>query len=188
MNYEAVVIGVSAGGMQALKFIFSNLSNNFTLPVIVVQHLHSHSDGFLARHLNENSSLHIKEAEEKEMIKPSTVYIAPPNYHLMIEDDKTLSLSVEARVNYCRPSIDILFESAAEVYGSKLIGIILTGANDDGAKGMKKIKTHGGLTVIQDPATAEVGIMPSAALKHTKVDHVLTLEEIVKFFEKLNKA
>ncbi len=188
MNYEAVVIGVSAGGMQALKFIFSNLSNNFTIPVIVVQHLHSHSDGFLTHHLNENSSLHIKEAEEKEMIKPSTVYIAPPNYHLMIEDDKTLSLSIEARVNYCRPSIDILFESAVDVYGSKLIGIILTGANDDGAKGMKKIKTHGGLTVIQDPATAEVGIMPLAVLKHTKVDHVFKLEEIVKFLEKLNKT
>jgi two-component system chemotaxis response regulator CheB len=178
MIYEAVVIGVSAGGINALKIIFTNISKNFKLPVIVVQHLHPHSDSFLAEYLNSLSLLHIKEAEDKEQICPGTVYIAPANYHLLVEEDRTLSLNTDERINYSRPSIDVLFNSAADVYGSKLIGIILTGANDDGVTGMKKIKKYGGLTIVQDPKSAEVDFMPLSVLEKVPVDHVLALEKI----------
>ena len=178
MVYKAVVIGVSAGGINALKVIFTNISENFKLPVIVVQHLHAHSDTFLANYLNSLSHLHIKEAEDKEQICAGTAYIAPANYHLLIEEDRTLSLNTDERVNYSRPSVDVLFNSAADVYGSKLIGIVLTGANDDGVTGMKRIKKYGGLTIVQDPKNAEVDYMPRSVLKEVPVDYVLTLEKI----------
>jgi two-component system chemotaxis response regulator CheB len=114
-------------------------------------------------------------------------YFAPPNYHLLIEEDHTFSLSIEGRVNYSRPSIDVLFESALDAYCSKLIGIILTGANNDGSRGLKKIKDCGGLAIVQDPKTAEVSAMPEAALKISKIDHVLQLEEIAPFLIKITE-
>ena len=187
MNYEAIVMGASAGGMNALQTILKCLNKKISIPVIIVQHLHPEGDDFMARHLNTICPLYVKESENREAIKPGIAYLAPPNYHLLIEKDKTFSFSTEDRVNYCRPSIDVLFESAADVYGSKLIGIILTGANNDGAVGMMIIKKHGGLTVVQDPSTAEVGIMPSSALQLTTVDYILPLEEIGPFLLNINK-
>ena len=186
MFYEAVVIGVSAGGINALKVIFTNISENFKLPVIIVQHLHPHSDTFLVEYLNSLSHLHIKEAEDKEQICAGTVYIAPANYHLLIEEDRTLSLNTDERVNYSRPSIDVLFKSAADVYQSKLIGIILTGANDDGVAGMKLIKKYGGLTVVQDPKNAEADYMPLSVLKEVTVDHIVDLDIIGILFKKIS--
>jgi len=183
MQYESVVIGVSAGGINALKVIFANLSEKFKIPVIVVQHLHPHSDTFLPNYLNSLSQLQIKEAEDKELICTGTVYIAPANYHLLIEEDKTLSLNTDEKVNYSRPSIDVLFNSAVDVFNSKLIGIILTGANDDGVIGMKKIKKNGGLTIVQDPKNAEVDFMPLSVLKEVSVDYVLNLEKISSLLE-----
>lgn len=180
-KFDAVVIGVSAGGMRALKTIIPAFPPSFGLSVTVVQHLWRTSDGYLPRSLNTLSRVHVKEAEEKEMLKPGYVYIAPSNYHLMIEKDKSLSLSVDERVNYSRPSIDILFESAADTFGSHLIGVILTGANADGSQGLKAIKDAGGLTIVQDPATAEVGTMPQAALDLVAADYTLPLEEIGPF-------
>ena len=144
MDYKAIVIGASAGGMKALQTILKCLNKNFPIPVIIVQHLHPQGDDFMARHLDTTCPMRVKESENREMIEPGTVYLAPPNYHLLIEKDKTFSFSTENRVNYCRPSIDVLFESAADVYGSNLIGIILTGANNDGALGLKIIKKQGG--------------------------------------------
>lgn len=177
-RYEAVVIGVSAGGLKALSTICSFLPADFPLSIIVVQHMHPNSDNFLAHHLNEICPVKVKQADEKERIESGVIYIAPPNYHLLIEEDKAFSLTVDAPVNFARPSIDVLFESAADVYGGYLIGIILTGANDDGSRGLKKIKESGGLTIVQDPKTAEAAAMPQAARAAAKPDHVLPLEEI----------
>jgi two-component system chemotaxis response regulator CheB len=177
-TYEAVVIGTSSGGMDALTTLLSVLSDTLVLSTIIVQHMHPHSDDFLARHLHEICQLTVKQAEEKEPIAPGIVYIAPANYHLLIEADKTFSLSNTKRVNYARPSIDVLFETAADVYGARLIGIILTGANNDGSQGLKTIKECGGLTIVQDPATAEADSMPKAAIEATTVDYVLSLQEI----------
>ena len=186
MLYKAVVIGVSAGGINALKEIFTILSEKFKLPVIVVQHLHPHSDSFLPNYLDSICKVNVKEAEDKEQICEGIIYTAPANYHLLIEEDYTLSLNTDEKVNYSRPSIDVLFNSAADAYQSELIGIILTGANDDGVLGMKKIKKYGGLTIVQDPKSAEAEFMPSAVIKHIQVDHILTLEKIGHLLEELN--
>ena len=195
MQYEAIVIGVSFGGMNALKFIFSALPAGFTSPIIIVQHVSAHSDNEWIKLLNEKSNLTIKEADEKEKIERGKVYIAPANYHLLIEWDKTFSLTIDERVNFARPSIDVLFESAAEAYKNKLIGVILTGANNDGAKGIKRIKEYGGLAIIQDPETAESSTMPASAIaaclygrQAIEPDYILSLEKIVQLLIKIDKS
>ncbi len=185
LKFEAIVIGISVGGMNALSTILPCLPGNFALTVIIVQHLHPSSGSYLARTLNERCKLTVKEADEKEEIKPGLVYIAPPDYHLLIEDNRTFSFCVGERVNYTRPSIDVLFESASDVYFSRLIGIILTGANNDGSQGLKIIKERGGLTIVQDPETAESAFMPRAAIAATEVEHILPLEQIGPFLVKL---
>jgi two-component system chemotaxis response regulator CheB len=177
-RYEAVVIGASSGGVKALSSIISCLGDTFPFPVMVVLHIHPHADAGLVRLLDTRYPIHVKEADEKEPAHAGVVYFAPPNYHLLVEEERTLSLSVEERVNHSRPSIDLLFETAAEAYGTGLIGIVLTGANHDGAQGLKRIVECGGMAVVQNPATAEAMAMPEAALKVTPVDHVLPLEEI----------
>ena len=180
-KYNAVVIGVSAGGINAMEKILPRLPEGFHLPLIIVQHISPHSDNFMVKHFNSISNITVKEAEEKEKITPGVAYFAPANYHLLIEDDYTFSLSVEDKVNFSRPSIDVLFETAVYVYCSSLVGIILTGANNDGSRGLKMIKDCGGLTIVQNPETAEVSAMPEAALKATTVDYSLNLEEIASF-------
>ncbi len=187
MKYEAIVIGVSSGGINAMKVIFSLLPKGFNTPIIIVQHLGAHSDNQLIKLLNDKSNLSIKEADEKEKIENGKVYIAPPNYHLIIERDKTFSLSVDEPVNYARPSIDILFESAAEAYRDKLIGVILTGSNSDGTVGFKKINEYEGLTIAQDPKTAESAYMPASAIAAIKPDYILSLEDIIKLLIKIDK-
>jgi len=186
MNYEAIVIGVSSGGMKAMKVMFSLLPKEFNTPIIIVQHISSQSENLWIRLLNDKSNLYIKEADEKESIENGKVYIAPPNYHLLIERDKTFSLTIDERVNYARPSIDVLFESAAEAYKSKLIGVILTGSNNDGTNGLKRIKEYGGLTIVQDPATAESSYMPASAIAVVQMDYILTLENIIKLLIKID--
>ncbi len=185
MNYDAVVMGVSAGGLKALTILFKELKDNFALPVLLVQHLHASSDDYLVRHLAAVSKMVIKEADEKETIERGNVYIAPPNYHLLVEEDRTLSLTTDERVNFCRPSIDVLFETAVETFGQKLVGVILTGANDDGAKGMWLIHKAGGVTIIQDPKTAEVETMPGAVLRYFRPDYILSLVEIARFLNNI---
>ncbi len=185
-KYKAVVIGVSAGGAKALKTILKGLPSDFAFSVIIVVHRHSDSDDYLERSLNSECKIRVKQADEKENIKSGVVYFAPPNYHLLIEDDNTFSMSLERDVNYARPAIDVLFESAAYVYGPELIGIILTGANNDGSQGLKKIKKMGGLTIVQRPETAEVEDMPRAAIAAVEPDHILPLEEIGPFLTNLN--
>jgi len=185
MAYDAVVIGVSAGGFHALRTVIPALRAGFPTPVLVVQHISPHADDFLARSLDQESRVGVKEAEEKERAQPGWVYIAPPNYHLLVELDGTLSLSIENRINYSRPSIDVLFEAAADAWGAKCIGVVLTGANDDGSRGLLAIKRRGGLAIVQDPATAEVDAMPRAAIARAHPDHILPLEAIGPFLNKV---
>jgi two-component system chemotaxis response regulator CheB len=187
MKYEAIVIGVSSGGMNAMKVLFALLPKDFNIPIIIVQHMGASSDSQLIEILNDKSNITIKEADEKEKIEKRTVYIAPPNYHLMIERNKTFSLSIDELVNYARPSIDVLFESAANAYKNKLIGVILTGSNSDGTAGLKKIKEYGGLTIVQDPKTAESAYMPASAIAAIKPDYILSLEDIINLLIKTDK-
>ena len=180
MQYQAIVIGVSSGGMNAMKIIFSQLPKEFGIPIIIVQHIGSHSENMWIKLLNDKSNIELKEADEKEKIEKGKVYIAPANYHLLIERNKTFTLSIDERVNYARPSIDVLFETAAEAYKNKLIGVVLTGSNNDGTKGLLRIKECGGLTIVQDPDTAESYYMPASAIASLTPDHILSLEKIVK--------
>jgi len=184
-KFEAVVIGVSAGGMDALPVVLAPLSADFPASIIVVQHLHPHSDGFLVTYLGRKCTLPVKEADEKELLQQGMVYMAPANYHLLVESDRSFSLSIEGRVNYCRPAVDVLFESAAEVFRQKLIGVILTGANSDGAAGLKMIKDYGGVAIAQNPETAEASAMPLAAIAVARPDYVLTLPEIADLLVRL---
>jgi len=183
---EAVVIGASAGGLAALQNICRNLDKTFSKPIVIVQHIHAHSDGFMAWHLNSISSLKVKEAEDKEKLENGVIYVAPANYHIMIDDNGMISLTTDERVNYSRPSIDVLFETASDVYQDQLVGVILTGANGDGTAGMNSIKQSGGITVIQDPQTAEVRTMPESVLRQVQIDQVLPLEKISEFLNNLN--
>jgi two-component system chemotaxis response regulator CheB len=185
--FKAVVVGVSSGGLEALKILVPGLRANFPLPVLVVQHLAPHSDAYLSVCLNELSALTVKEAEDKEPLAPGTVYVAPPDYHLMVEPDATLTLSVDPKVNFSRPAVDVLFETASDAFGAELIGIVLTGANHDGAKGLARIKSRGGLAIVQDPKTAQAQAMPLAALEATRVDHILALQDIVFFLNHLTR-
>jgi two-component system chemotaxis response regulator CheB len=188
MAYEAIVIGTSIGGLKALQELLAPLPDDFALPIIVVQHRPPAPNDFFTFSLNEACQLTVKEAEEKEPVKPGVVYLAPANYHLLVEADKTLSLSIDAKVYYSRPSIDVLFETASEVYRSGLIGVILTGANDDGTIGLKKIKEKGGLAIVQDPTTAEVETMPLSAIRTNSVDKILPPAEIPLFLIQLLKT
>lgn len=183
--YEAIVIGASAGGLKALKTIIGLLPDGFCVPILVVQHLSPRSDSFMAHYFNQISALQIKEADPFEPIRPSHIYIAPPNYHMLVEKDKSISLNVDQKVSYARPSIDVLFESAARVYQNRLIGVILTGANEDGAKGIRVIKEMEGLTIAQSPETAESPVMPQAAINTQCIDMVLNLEEIAFILQSL---
>jgi len=140
----------------------------------------------MAKYLNGISKLTVKEADEKEAILPGTVYIAPPNYHMLVEEDFTIGLSTEEKIRYARPSIDVLFESAVYAYGNQLIGIVLTGANNDGSEGLLAIKKAGGLTIVQTPGQAEADMMPQSAIDLAKPDHILPIEGIAALLTTLN--
>ena len=184
-NDGVVVIGVSTGGMNALSVLIPSLPPDFPLPVVVVQHRHPDSVGFLVELLDRASSLRVKEADDKERLRAMTAYIAPPDYHLLIEENGALSLSADDPLNYSRPSIDVLFDSAAGVFGGNAIGIILTGANADGCQGLKRIRAAGGVAIVQDPSTADAEYMPREAINTTEVDHVLRLNDIGPFLARL---
>lgn len=186
-KYQAVVIGVSAGGIAALEKILPHFNKDCTLSILIVQHIMADGGNYLVEHFSSCCALPVVGAEDKQIIAPGTIYFAPANYHLLVERQKSLALSIDAKVNYSRPSIDVLFETAAEAYCQKLVGVVLTGANADGAAGLARVKELGGLTVVQSPDTAEVATMPLAAIKSTQVDHVLKLHEIGSFLSILNK-
>ncbi|MBV8549164.1 MAG: chemotaxis protein CheB [Alphaproteobacteria bacterium] len=185
-RYKAVVMGLSAGGMDALKILVPALPAAFPLPIVIAQHIGENSDGFFAEYLNSVTPLTVKEAEDKEPICAGYIYMAPGGYHLLVESDYCFGLSMDPRVNYCCPSIDVLFESAAEAFGHTLIGVILTGANHDGSQGLKTVHAYGGLTIVQNPTQARASVMPRAALETTPVDHIVDIDGVAPLLTKLS--
>ncbi|WP_339532462.1 chemotaxis protein CheB [Pseudomonas mucidolens] len=185
---EAVVIGASAGGVEALLSIFAALPSGFALPIIVVLHLPDERRSQLSEVFGRRVSVPVREAQDKELIKPGTLYFAGPGYHLSVEQDRSLSLSQEDRVHHSRPAIDYLFTSAADTYGSGLLAILLTGANQDGAEGLAQVKQSGGTTVVQDPNEARISVMPLAALALHTPDHILTLSRIAVLLASLESS
>jgi two-component system chemotaxis response regulator CheB len=185
-SYAAIVLGASAGGFKAYSTIFEALPVDFALPLLMVQHLHHEDEGAFALHLAKTSQLSVVEPCDKEHITPGQVYVAPAGYHMLVERNGDISLSTEEKVNWSRPSIDALFESAAEMWGSQLVAVILSGASSDGAAGIKAVKVSGGLTLAQNPASAEHSLMPQAAINTGFVDEVLTLDEIITRIISLN--
>lgn len=181
---QAIVIGASAGAVEALTTLLSGFEEDFTIPVIIVIHLPPDKKSVIAELMQEYCVLRVCEVEDKERIEPGSVYFAPPDYHLLIEDDRSFSLTVEEPVLYSRPSIDVLFESAADIYGDALIGIILTGANSDGAKGLKTVEEAGGVTIVQNPLTAQAKVMPEAALKECPGATIMDLQQISTYLQK----
>lgn len=175
---RAVVMGGSAGAFEPVTKILSALPPTFGAPVIVVVHLPPSKPSLLAPVLDRYCPLNLREVDDKETLEPGNVYIAPPSYHLLVEKTGHLSLSVDEPVHFSRPSIDVLFESAAEAYGASLIGVLLSGANDDGGRGIACIKEAGGTTIVQSLESAQSPAMPEAAFRLTQPDYVLPPDEI----------
>ena len=175
---EAVVVGASAGGVEALSRILAGLPGTIPLSIVVVLHLPEGRESQLAELFDRKLALAVSEARDKEAIARSHVYFAPPGYHLAIEADRVFSLSTDDPVNFSRPSIDVLMESAADTYGENLLGILLTGSNCDGAAGMRTIKDQGGLTIAQGPLEAHVPVMPQTAIDRGAADYVFDLTQI----------
>lgn len=184
---EAIVVGASAGGVEALLTLLAPLRAGFVLPIIVVLHLPEERRSQLAEVFSRRLGMPVHEAVDKQDIVGGTVYFATPGYHLSVEHDRSLSLSLEDRVHYSRPSIDYLFESAADAYGPALAAVLLTGANHDGARGLAEVKRRGGLTIVQDPQEAQVATMPQAALNIQQPDHVLPIHGIGRLLVELER-
>lgn len=182
---DAVVIGASAGGLAALGVLVEGLDSRFRLPLLVVQHIPESGPTRLAEIFARKTALRVKEADEKEPVSGATLYFAAPGYHLLVEQDFSLSLSQDEPVHFSRPSIDVLFESAADAWGPRVAGILLTGASKDGAAGLAAIQRAGGLTVVQDPAEAEMPTMPLAALQRIAPDYILPLRDISRLLREL---
>jgi len=184
-KYKAIVIGASAGGLFALSGIVEKLPQNYPVPIIVVQHRSKDQKDLLEEVLQNKSKIKIKQADEKEKIGKGVIYIAPPDYHLLVEEDETFSLSADEPVRFSRPSIDVLFETAAKVFKNNLAGIILTGASSDGAAGIVAVKKYGGLTIAQDPNEAQFPFMPAASIATNEVKYIWKLQEILNFLLKI---
>jgi two-component system, chemotaxis family, protein-glutamate methylesterase/glutaminase len=184
---EAVVIGASAGGFEALFAVLQGLPASYPMPLVAVLHLPETHESRLAELFGYRLSLLVREARDKETLEAGVLYFAPSGYHLSIETDRSFSFSCEERVSYARPSIDVLFASAADAYGKSLAAVLLTGANYDGAAGLAGIRVAGGLTIVQDPATAEVATMPEAAIRRMTPDLILPLVEIHSLLRKLGE-
>jgi two-component system chemotaxis response regulator CheB len=186
-SYGIVVVGTSFGGLAALQELLPGLAPDFALPLVAVQHRSRDADDGLCEFLQRHCRLPLREPNDKERIEPGRVYLAPRDYHLFVESDH-FSLSTDPAVGFARPSIDVLFESAADAWGPRTVGVVLTGASRDGARGLARIKGAGGLAVVQDPDGAESRAMPEAALRETRVDRVLALGEIAPFLNGLCRA
>jgi len=186
-KYKAIVIGGSAGSFQGITQILSSLPADFNLPIIMCLHRLKHVRNGFVEALSIKSIKPVVEPYDKEQIKKGKVYLAPANYHMSVELGNNFALSTEEMFNNSRPAIDITLETAAYNYRDKLIGILLSGANKDGALGMKRIKDRGGLTIIQDPDECMIDTMPVAARNLTEIDHTLKVQEIIHFLKELNK-
>ncbi len=185
-NYDAIVVGGSSGGIDALIRILPALPTTLRAGVLVVVHLPRDRPSLLAEIFRQRCPLPMREAQDQDPVTPGTVYFAPPDYHLLVDRGPRLALSVDALEHFSRPSIDVLFESAADQYGERLLGILLSGANEDGARGMQAIAASGGLVVVQDPTSAPVPTMPQAALERTAAHHVLPPQGIADLLSGLH--
>jgi two-component system, chemotaxis family, protein-glutamate methylesterase/glutaminase len=183
----AVVIGTSAGGVEALSVLLPALPAALRAPVFVVLHLPRERPSLLVQIFSRRCARPVREAEDKEPVEEGTVYFAAPDYHLLIEEGPRLALSIDEPVHFSRPSIDVLFESAADLFGRRLLGIILTGASEDGARGLEAVHRAGGVTVVQQPETAQVPLMTEAAIRRSPVDLILPLEEIAALLRTLDQ-
>ncbi len=185
-HLEAVVLGASVGAVEGLSVILPGLPRGYALPLMVVVHSPPDKPSLIAELFRAKCRIEVKEAEDKEPIRPGTVYFAPPNYHLLVESDRRLSLSSDPPVLFSRPSIDVLFESAADAYGRGLVGVILGGASSDGAHGLQAIGEAGGITVVQNPESAQAATLPQAALAACPSAQVMSLEQIARFLQDLS--
>jgi two-component system, chemotaxis family, protein-glutamate methylesterase/glutaminase len=186
-SYKAVVIGGSAGSFQGVVKILSQLPKGFPLPIIMCLHRLKHVRNGFVEALSIKSVVQVTEPNDKESIRKGGVYLAPANYHMSVELGNYFALSTEEMVNNSRPSIDITLSTCAFVYKDKLIGILLSGANRDGALGMKAIHDKGGITIVQEPSECMIDTMPKAALSATEIDHILKVDKIVEFLKELDK-
>lgn len=177
-DIQAITVGASAGGVSALLSLFHALPADFQVPIVCVLHLPDDRHSQLAQVFKRRLGRPVCEAQDKQAVAPGMIYFAGPGYHLSVELDRSFSLSQEERVHFSRPSIDILFESAADAYGPALVGVLLTGANEDGARGLACIKQAGGLTIVQEPREAHIATMPSAAIALHRPDYILPLSGI----------
>ena len=184
VGYDLVVVGTSWGGLAALRTLVAGLPDTFTMAVVLVQHRHKDSDHLLRVLLQEHSALEVWEVEDKMPLEHGHIYVAPPDYHTLVEPGH-FSLSTDAPVRYSRPSIDVTFSSAASSYAHRTVGIVLTGANADGAEGLGMISNRGGMAIVQDPTTAESSTMPAAAAKAVPRARVMPLEGIIAFLREL---
>jgi two-component system, chemotaxis family, protein-glutamate methylesterase/glutaminase len=181
-DIDAVAIGASAGGIEVLSVLLSSLPASCRASFLVVMHIPRERPSLLPDVFGAKCALPVREAEDKEPVQPGTVYFAPPDYHLLVDRGPAFALSSDAPVHFSRPSIDVLFDSAADIYGERLLGLILTGANQDGAEGLAAIGRAGGRTVVQEPGSAAVPFLPEAALQAGPVDFVLSLAQLQELF------
>lgn len=186
-KYELLMIGGSAGSLEVILEILPQLRSDLDYAIVLVMHRRS-GDSLLTGLLSDRTKLEVREAEEKEAIRPGVIYIAPADYHLLIEQDKTFSLDFSEKIHYSRPAIDASFETAAEAFGTSLAGILLSGANADGAEGLLRIKEAGGMTIAQDPAEASVSYMPQQAIENNAAGQVLTTRQIIELLNELNHS
>ncbi len=177
-SIDLVVIGGSAGSLDVILKILPKLLTGHHFAIILVMHRKNTYDFSLSELLATKTSWLVTEAEEKQMLQPDSIYLAPPDYHLLIENDHSLSLDVSEKVHYSRPSIDVTFESAADAFRDKVAAVLLSGANEDGVDGLRKVKANGGMTIVQDPESAAVAYMPQQAVNRVKVEHILAPEHI----------
>lgn len=182
---KVVVIGGSAGSLEVILQVLPKLENIDPIAIILILHRRNSDDNVLEELLRMKSGLNVNEVEDKTPLKPGRVYVAPADYHLLVETNMRFSLDVSEKVNYSRPSIDVGFESAADVFGSKLIAILLSGANSDGTQGLIAVKKMGGITIIQSPESAEVPYMPAFAITNVVADYILSPVEIAIFIKDL---
>ena len=187
MKYDIIVIGTSAGGIDAIKKVLKIFTYANDVAIIIIQHLSPNCKSYLSKIISQVVKSDVYEIEDKMIIKKGVVFIAPPNYHVLIEKDGTFTLTTTEKVCFSRPSIDITFESIADAFGERAIGLLLTGANHDGGEGLKQIKVAGGYTIVQNPNTAETHEMPEYAIKHANPDEIIDLDEIGARLNKIFK-
>ena len=185
-NFACVIIGGSAGALIAISQILEHLNSKFKLPIIIVQHLNSDTDYYFIEHYKNLAQRDVVLVDNMADIKDGSIYVAPADYHLLVENKRLLVLSNDEKVRYSRPSIDVSFESASEVFTDSLLSIILTGANDDGALGSECVSKYGGYTIAQDPTEAQFDEMPKRAIETGYIDEILTINQIIEFLNNIS--